>query len=184
MEAYRASLAIAERLARQDASNAGWQRDLSVSHIKVGDVLVAQGDAGGALEAYRASLAIAERLARQDASNAEWQRDLSVSHNKVGNVLVAQGDLGGALEAYRASLAMRERLARQDASNAGWQRDLWVSCWKVADLLERQKQPAEARRYWQRAHNTLAAMKRAGLFLSSQDEGILEELRVKTSTPG
>ena len=56
-------LAIFERLATADPSNAGWQRDLSVSHEKVGDVLTAQGRLDHALEAYRASLAIAERLA-------------------------------------------------------------------------------------------------------------------------
>ena len=36
-----------------DPTNAGWQRDLSVSHNKVGDVLLAQGDLAGALKAYR-----------------------------------------------------------------------------------------------------------------------------------
>ena len=38
------------------------QRDLSVSHNKIGDVLVAQGDGPGALAAYRKGLAIAEAL--------------------------------------------------------------------------------------------------------------------------
>jgi hypothetical protein len=38
------SLAIAERLAHSDPGNAGWQRDLSVSYNKIGDVLVAQGN--------------------------------------------------------------------------------------------------------------------------------------------
>jgi len=127
LAAYRASLAIAERLARADPGNAGWQRDLSVSHNKIGDVLVEQGNLPGALESYRASLAIAERLARADPGNAGWQRDLSVSHNKIGDVLVEQGNLPGALESYRASLAIRERLARADPGNAGWQRDVAMS---------------------------------------------------------
>ena len=39
-------------------SNAGWQRDLSVSYIKVGDVLVEQGNLAEALTAFRDSLAI------------------------------------------------------------------------------------------------------------------------------
>src|SRR5262245_65835989 len=72
-----------QRLAAQDPGNAGWQRDLSVSHIKVGDVLIAQGDGAGALAAYRASLGIRERLAAQDPGNAAWQRDLVVSHFKL-----------------------------------------------------------------------------------------------------
>jgi hypothetical protein len=33
--------------------NAGWQRDLSVSHNKIGDVQRAQGDLTAALASYR-----------------------------------------------------------------------------------------------------------------------------------
>jgi hypothetical protein len=35
------------RLAEQDPSNAGWQRDLAVAQRKVGDVLQAPREAGG-----------------------------------------------------------------------------------------------------------------------------------------
>ena len=58
LKSYRDSLAIAERLAQSDPGNADWQRDLSVSYEKVGDVQVAQGDLAGALKSYRDSLAI------------------------------------------------------------------------------------------------------------------------------
>jgi tetratricopeptide (TPR) repeat protein len=135
-QAYRASLAVAERLAKADPSNAQWQRDLSVSQIYIGQVLSAQGDLGGAEQAYRASLAVRERLAKADPSNAQWQRDLSVSQNKIGEVLSAQGDLGGAEQAYRASLAVRERLAKADPSNAQWQRDLSFVLTALAELSE------------------------------------------------
>jgi hypothetical protein len=69
-----------------------WQRDLSVSHIKVGDVLVAQGNLPGALEAFRRSLAMAERLAAADPGNMEWQRDLAVSHYKLAGLARQHGD--------------------------------------------------------------------------------------------
>jgi tetratricopeptide (TPR) repeat protein len=87
LEAYRASLAIRQRLAAQDPANAVWQRELSVSQDNVASVLHYQGDLPGALEAYRASLAIAQRLAAQDPTNARWQRELSVSQEKVSSVL-------------------------------------------------------------------------------------------------
>src|SRR5512147_2918064 len=74
------SYKIFERLAGADPGNAGWQRDLSVSHNKIGDVLRAQGNLTAALESYQASLAIAERLAGADPGNAGWQRDLAFSH--------------------------------------------------------------------------------------------------------
>ena len=115
LTSYRASLAIAERLAKADPGNAGWQRDLSVSHDRIGDVQVAQGDLSAALTSYRASLAIRERLTKADPGNAEWQRDLSVSHDRIGDVQRAQGDLPAALTSYRASLAIR-RTAGQGRS--------------------------------------------------------------------
>lgn len=61
---FKAALAIRERLAKADPENAGWQRDLSVSHIKIGDVLVDQGNVADALAAYKAAVAIRERLAK------------------------------------------------------------------------------------------------------------------------
>jgi tetratricopeptide (TPR) repeat protein len=125
--AYEQGLAIAERLAGQDAANTEWQRDLSVSHDRIGDVRQAQGDLNGALGAHEQGLAIAERLAGQDAANTEWQRDLSVSHERIGDVRQAQGDLKGALGAYEQGLAIRERLAAQDATNATWRDDLAYS---------------------------------------------------------
>jgi hypothetical protein len=50
LKSYQADLAIADRLAKADPGNAGWQRDLSVSYNKIGDVLVAQGNLPEALK--------------------------------------------------------------------------------------------------------------------------------------
>ena len=147
-------MAIAERLAAADPGNAGWQRDLPVSHNKIGDVLRAQGDLTAALESCRASLAIRERLAKADPGNAGWQRDLPVSHNKIGDVLVAQGDLTAALESCRASLAIRERLAKSDPGNAGWQRDLAFSHWGLA------KYGSQPRFHWQQVVSILRELEK------------------------
>ena len=58
----------------------------SVSHNKVGDVLVAQGDGPGALAAYRAGLKIREALAQQDPANTQWQVDVAISCWKIGSI--------------------------------------------------------------------------------------------------
>ena len=136
----------AYRNAEAAARRNGDERDLSVSHERIGDVLVAQGERAAALEAYRAGLAIRENLARRDPANLDWQRDLSVSHERIGDVLVAQGERAAALEAYRAGLAIRENLARHDPANLDWQRDLIVSCVKISEA-----EPAEARAMLTRA---------------------------------
>jgi hypothetical protein len=75
LESYRASLAIADRLVKADPGYSNGQHDLSVSHNKIGDVLVAQGNLPAALESHHAALAIADRLsllwsARRQARSA------------------------------------------------------------------------------------------------------------------
>ena len=92
LESYQADLAIADRLATSDPGNAGWQRDLSVSYIKIGDVQVDQGDLAGALKSYRDSLAIRDRLTKSDPDNAGWQFDLGISNERIGDVQRAQGE--------------------------------------------------------------------------------------------
>jgi CHAT domain/SEFIR domain/AAA ATPase domain len=76
----------AERRAAADPANTGWQRDLSVSHEKLGNVATAAGDLAAARAAYQASLDIAERLAAADPANTGWQRDLSVMQQKIDNL--------------------------------------------------------------------------------------------------
>jgi tetratricopeptide (TPR) repeat protein len=160
----RRALALFERLAQSDSSNAGWQRDLSESYIKVGDVQEAQGDLAGALQSYRDSLAIIERLAQSDPGNAGWQRDLSVSYERVGYVQEAQGDLAGALKSYRDSLAIFERLAQSDPGNAGWQHGLSASYSRVGDVQHAQGDLAGALKSYR---DSLAIMER----LAQSDPG-------------
>jgi tetratricopeptide (TPR) repeat protein len=141
---YRRALAIYDRLAQSDPSDAGSRRNLSVLYNKVGDVQVAQGDLAGALKSYHDSLAIRDRLAQSDTTDAGWQRDLAVSYNKVGDVQVAQGDLVGALKSYRDTLVIADRLAQSEPGNFGWQRDLSVSYSKVGNVQEAQGDLADA----------------------------------------
>ena len=44
LKSYNDSLAINDRLAKSDPGNAEWQRDLSVSYERVGNVLLDQRD--------------------------------------------------------------------------------------------------------------------------------------------
>jgi hypothetical protein len=93
-----------------------------VSYEKAGDILVAQGDLGGALTSYRDSLAIAERLAQSDPDNAGWQRDLSVSHAKLA-LCLKDADPSGAIESLENGHAIMMRLLMLSPDNAIWRRD-------------------------------------------------------------
>ena len=62
--------------------NAGWQQQLALAYVKVGDVYKAQGRLDDALAAFREYLAISERLASSDPSNAGWQFGFGVAYSE------------------------------------------------------------------------------------------------------
>ena len=117
-----------------DPANTEWQRDLSVSHERLGDLAVAAGDTTTAADHYNTGLAIRERLAAADPANTEWQRDLSISHNRLGDLARAAGDTTTAADHYNTGLAIAERLAAADPANTEWQRDLSISHNRLGDL--------------------------------------------------
>ena len=115
---FAEALGIAERLAASDPRNTTWQRDLSVSLNKLGDLASAQGDAAGALKRHSERLEITERLAESDPANATWQRDLYVSHMKLGKLAAAQPDSASALRHFTRAKEISERLAAGDPACA------------------------------------------------------------------
>ncbi|GAB1716917.1 MAG: Tetratricopeptide TPR_2 [Nitrobacter sp.] len=133
-----------EHLLRTDADNARWQRGLSVSRDRIGDVLVMQGKLPDALKSFRDVLAIRERLASAEPDNIERQSDLSMSHEKIGDVLAVQGKLPEALEAFRKQLAVAQRLANAAPDNADLQLGLSLSHEKIGEALMAQGKLPEA----------------------------------------
>jgi tetratricopeptide (TPR) repeat protein len=133
-----------EQLLRADAGNADWQRGLSVTRDRIGDVLVMQGKLPEALKSYRDGLAIRERLASADPGNAERQRDLLLSHEKIGDVLAVQGKLPEALESFRSQRTIAERLAKATPDDAALQVGLSLSHERVGEALMAQGNADEA----------------------------------------
>ena len=102
----------------------GWQRDLTVSYDRIGDVLVAQGNLPEALKAYRDGLAISDRLAKSDPGNAGWQRDLAVSYAKLGAIYRKNKDKTKALGMLQQGLAIMLRMTQLSPDNAQWKNDV------------------------------------------------------------
>ena len=107
-------------LAESDPSNAGWQRDLSVSLNKIGDLKTAQGDLAGALAAYSESQAIAERLAGSDPSNVQWQLDVVFSLWKLTGPGLAAPDVARDLLRGSTILEGLEEAGRLPGSQGNW----------------------------------------------------------------
>ena len=84
LAAAERSRAIMTELVASNPDNTKWQRDLSVSHDRLGEVLLLAGWREDALAAHRKSFAIRERLTLADPGNTDWQRDLAISHDNIG----------------------------------------------------------------------------------------------------
>ena len=66
------------RSEKRDPANTTWQRDLSISHERIGNALRSQGYGRDALKAYQKSLEIKETLTKLDPANTQWQVDLTI----------------------------------------------------------------------------------------------------------
>ncbi|MBS0179743.1 MAG: DUF4062 domain-containing protein, partial [Nitrospira sp.] len=141
---YEEAHRVAQRLTSSDPGNTQWQRDLSVSHERLGDVAVARGQLDRATQAYRDSLTIAKSLAASDPGNTQWQRDLSVSHNKLGDVAVARGQLVEAAEWFQNSRVNWQNLRKNDPSNVDWQRGITIPLDRLGDVAVAQGQLNQA----------------------------------------
>jgi tetratricopeptide (TPR) repeat protein len=125
---FRSTLKVA--LANDD------DRDLSVSHDRIGDVQVAQGNLAAALKAYEQDLGIAEKLAAADPGNAGWQRDLALSHGHAGMAMAGQGERDDAREALWQGREIIARPMRQSPDDARLLKDLaWLDA-AIAKLAE------------------------------------------------
>jgi len=75
LSAYRACLSIFERLAASDGSNAGWQRDVAVTCLRIGAISEQMRDAADAGGWYAKAEPIIRRLTALDPTNAQWRSD-------------------------------------------------------------------------------------------------------------
>ncbi|MGH3931790.1 MAG: hypothetical protein ACRDTF_17655, partial [Pseudonocardiaceae bacterium] len=80
-----------ETRAAADPTNTAWQRDLSISHNKLGDLAVAAGDLATAQNRFQTGLTIAERLAAMDPANAQWRSDLAYVQQRMADLVNSSG---------------------------------------------------------------------------------------------
>jgi eukaryotic-like serine/threonine-protein kinase len=134
------------------------QRDVSVAHMRVGKVLLAQGNLDPALQESKEALTIRAGLVSSDPSNTAWQWDLASSHSQVGAVLQAQGYLNAALLEYQEALNVMERLTASDLSNTGWLRDLAGSHNNLGALLEAKGELSAAMKEFREAFSIIEGL--------------------------
>ena len=98
---YRASKRIMEGLTALNPANTDWQRELSVSHNKIGESLRDARETGGGAGRVSGGQRIMEGLTALDPANTYWQRELAVPHANIGSVYQAEGKLEEAQAEYQ-----------------------------------------------------------------------------------
>ncbi|TJV44483.1 MAG: peptidase C14 [Mesorhizobium sp.] len=131
--AFTALLTNLEQRSRQEA-DPSVKRDLAISHIKLANIKMAQGDLPTSLENYEAARGMLQALTASMPDKKDWLGDLAMANDKIGNVLATQGDVGAAAQAYRESLSIKQKLADTEPDSAYRLRDLTISYDEIGDL--------------------------------------------------
>src|SRR5712692_290730 len=151
LERYGELVRDHEILAEAEPDRADYQRDLSVSYSKLGDLMRGLGRGEEARSLYTRTLEMRERLAEAEPDRADYQRHLSVSYNRLGDLMRALGRGEEARSLFTRALEMRERLAEAEPDRADYQRDLSVTYNKLGDLVRALGRGEEARSLFTRA---------------------------------
>lgn len=131
--AFSALLANLEQRSRQE-TDPSVKRDLAISHIKLANIKMAQGDLPTALENYEAARDMLQGLTASLPDEKGWLGDLAMANDKIGNVLATQGDVGAAAQAYQKSLSIKLQLADAEPDRAYVLRDLTITYDEIGDL--------------------------------------------------
>jgi len=124
MDNYSAALRVREPLAAADPNNAELQRDLSISHEKIGSVLAQLGKSADALAQNEQSLRIDTKLLARDPADSQERLDCAEDHENIAMLLARAGDLSTALANEDQARQLREWVALKDDKNVDVRRDL------------------------------------------------------------
>jgi tetratricopeptide (TPR) repeat protein len=134
LAAYETARKVVLALAEREPGSPRCQRDLSLTHDRIGEALLGDGQAEPALASFRRSLEICEALGKTDTAGGVLH-DQSVTHDRIGEALELKGDLDGALASYRRGLELAETAAKREPERLDWRWDVSVSLDRIGDIL-------------------------------------------------
>jgi tetratricopeptide (TPR) repeat protein len=143
LEAARANYDEASNVSievfRREPDDVRWQRELSWTFNKVGDIRMRLKKFSDALDAYEKGLCTRRFVSSRDDGNTLWKRDVAFSLEKVSEARQAEKDLAGAEEPLFEALAIRRTLAERDQSNTRLARELAGTLHHAGNFKKNQK---------------------------------------------
>jgi len=143
-KAYHRNLEISRKLAKQEPSNGGWQRELAVAHALVAGVLRERGKASEAERACQEAITILRQLLQESPGHPVWVQDLGGILLQMSDMVQTRGLLTDAETLIKESLGLQESLAEKDPTNAVWQLNLALGHSRMGDVLQAQQKMAQA----------------------------------------
>ncbi|PZV37578.1 caspase family protein [Mesorhizobium kowhaii] len=131
--AFTALLANLEQRSRQE-TDPSVKRDLAISHIKLANIRMVQGDLPTSLENYEAARGMLQDLTTSVPDKKDWLGDLAMANDKIGNVLATQGDVSAAAQAYQQSLSIKQQLVDAEPDRADLLNDLTITYDEIGEL--------------------------------------------------
>ena len=122
-----------KKLAARDPNDAEWQRDLSLSYDRIGDINAARATA----TARSRPILTAWRFKRSSPRAIPQRRMAARSLDQLRpyrRYRAARGDREARSRPMRTAWRFRKKLAARDPNNAEWQRDLSLSYDNIGDI--------------------------------------------------
>lgn len=141
---YQLALDMAKELVEQAPYDRRAQRDVTVAHERMGDVLLRLGNTEEALQEQQKALELRETMIEEQPDDEEVQRDLSVSHERLGIIHqeMKRNDL--ARGEYQESLRISKQLARARPKDPRARHDLAIAHDRLGRFHLQQQELAEA----------------------------------------
>jgi tetratricopeptide (TPR) repeat protein len=117
-EAHR----IARRLVEDLPGNNDYERALSITHSKLGDLAENRGDLETAKREHGEHRKLALTLVERNPDHVDFQHDLIISCQRLGSLAVAMGDLPTARTFFEDAYKRIETLVKLDPQSPEWQR--------------------------------------------------------------
>jgi non-specific serine/threonine protein kinase/serine/threonine-protein kinase len=151
LQSYSKALAIRQRLAELDPSDAEAKRELANGYSSLSSVLNVNGDAPAALSNSRKAVDLLESLIGASPSNAQVLNDMAVAYQYLGNAYVVTEDWQHVVECRRKTLSIYEGQLAVAPTDASMQHNVSLTLKALGAVLAKLRDKEGALRYYRQA---------------------------------
>ncbi len=155
---FQESERLADELLRIDPNNRDLGHDRAIARLKVGEVLLSQGDQQGAIATYDKAIGELRSLLDRDRDNARFDMSLTIALIKKATAESARKRFDEARPLLDEASVRREALTKRDPQNQAWLRSAGIAAEELGVLLYNSGRLPESLPYFQRSADVSAQL--------------------------